>query len=168
MAALKLTPSRLGDVEGFLRRHGGKTIVVGRFIGPVRALAPFVAGSSRMPASRFLPATCVAAGIWAAAFSILGYVFWQSFAHAAEIARQGTFGFAALVGVIVVVVVAYQRLRTRGGRERLRDVLGRRRRRSVPPSTQGRAEMSAGSECQASPRPVGSPTDGQPLSIFES
>lgn len=113
---VKLTPGRLGQVERFLKRHGSKTIIVGRFIGPVRALAPFVAGSSRMPAGRFLPATCVAAGIWSAAFSSLGYLFWQSFAQAAEIARQGTFAFAALVIAIVLVVVAYRTLRTRDGR----------------------------------------------------
>lgn len=155
---VKLTPVRLDQVEGFLKRHGGTTIIVGRFIGPVRALAPFVAGSSRMPAGRFLPATCVAAGIWSAAFSILGYAFWQSFAQAAEIARQGTFGFAALVVVIVVVVVAYQTLRTRGGRSRLRDVLRRRKRRPVPPSPQERAEMGARPHGQASPEQLASPT----------
>ena len=70
------------QVERFLERHGRKTIVVGRFIGPVRALAPFVAGSSRMPAARFVPATFVAAGIWSATFSVLGYLFWHSFAQA--------------------------------------------------------------------------------------
>lgn len=131
---IKLTPARLGLVESFLRRHGGKTILLGRFIGPVRALAPFVAGSSRMPARRFVPATCIAAGIWSAAFSILGYVFWQSFAHATAIARQGTLAFAGLVITVLGLVVAYRALRTRGGRERLREVLGGRAGRSVPPT----------------------------------
>ena len=67
------------------------------------------------------PGKCVAAGIWSAAFSSLGYLFWQSFAQAAEIARQGTFAFAALVIAIVVVVVAYRTLRTRRTRLRSRD-----------------------------------------------
>ena len=73
-AALKLTEQRLEQVETFLRRHGGKTIVVGRFIGLVRALAPFAAGSMNMRARRFLPAVFVAAGLWAASFATLGYV----------------------------------------------------------------------------------------------
>ena len=153
---VKLTPARLGQVERFLKRHGSKTIIVGRFIGPVRALAPFVAGSSRMPAGRFLPATCVAAGIWSAAFSSLGYLFWQSFAQAAEIARQGTFAFAALVIAIVVVVVAYRTLRTREGRERVRDVLRRRKRRSLSSDAPERTEMGARPHGQAAPQPVAS------------
>jgi undecaprenyl-diphosphatase len=116
---IKLTPARLAQVEAFLARHGGKTIVIGRFIGLVRALAPFVAGSSRMPARRFIPATFVAAGIWSAAFSVLGYVFWRSFDQAAAIARQGTVALVALVAIAVGAIVAYRMLwapRTRPGR----------------------------------------------------
>jgi membrane protein DedA with SNARE-associated domain len=65
---------------------GGKTIIVGRFIGVVRSVAPFVAGSSRMPPRRFIPATFIASGLWAASFSLLGYVSWQAFDRAAELA----------------------------------------------------------------------------------
>jgi membrane protein DedA with SNARE-associated domain len=129
---VKLTPERLGQVETFLARHGGKTIIVGRFIGLVRALAPFVAGSSRMPARRFIPATFLAAGIWSAAFSILGYVFWQSFDQAATIAKEGALALAAVVGAIVGLIVAYRTLRTRQGRERLRRRLPGRGRRAAP------------------------------------
>jgi undecaprenyl-diphosphatase len=114
-------------VERFLGRHGGKTIVVGRFIGLIRAVAPFVAGSSRMPARRFIPATFLAAGIWSAAFSLLGYVFWQSFDEAATIAQQGTLALVALIVVILGVIFAYRTLGTREGRDQLRD---RRRRRA--------------------------------------
>src|SRR4051794_31368399 len=46
---LKITEERLGTVEDFFARRGGATILIGRFIGFVRALAPFVAGASRMP-----------------------------------------------------------------------------------------------------------------------
>jgi undecaprenyl-diphosphatase len=120
---VKLTPARLEQVETFLARHGGKTIIVGRFIGLVRALAPFVAGSSRMPVRRFVPATFLAAGIWSAAFSVLGYVFWQSFDEAATIAKEGTLALAFLVVAVVALIVGYRALRTRQGRDRLRDRL---------------------------------------------
>jgi undecaprenyl-diphosphatase len=158
---IKLTPARLGQVERFLERHGGKTIILGRFIGPVRALAPFVAGSSRMPARRFVPATCVAAGIWSAAFSTLGYLFWQSFARATEIARQGTFAFAASAIAVVGAVVAYRTLRTPQGRERLRGVVrcrwlgvpGRARasQRRGPADRSGVKQMGASPHGQAAP-----------------
>jgi membrane protein DedA with SNARE-associated domain len=119
-SAFMLTPARVRQVESFLGRHGGKTIVIGRFIGLVRALAPFVAGSSRMPARRFTPATFVASGIWSAAFSVLGYVFWHSFDDAAAIAQRGTFALVTAVAAAVVLVIAYRAIRTREGRERLR------------------------------------------------
>jgi undecaprenyl-diphosphatase len=123
---VKLTPARLGQVERFLGRHGGKTIIVGRFIGLVRALAPFVAGSSGMPARIFVPATFIAAGIWSAAFSLLGYVFWQSFDQAAAIAREGTFALIALVGATVVLIVAYRTLRDGDARKWLGERLASR------------------------------------------
>jgi membrane protein DedA with SNARE-associated domain len=119
-SAFMLTPARIRQVESFLGRHGGKTIVIGRFIGLVRALAPFIAGSSRMPARRFIPATCVASGIWSAAFSVLGYVFWHSFDDAAAIAQRGTFALVTVVAAVVVLVIVHRALRTREGRQRLR------------------------------------------------
>jgi membrane protein DedA with SNARE-associated domain len=129
---IKLTPARLGQVETFLARHGGKTIIVGRFIGVVRALTPFVAGSSRMAARRFIPATFVASGVWSATFSVLGYVFWHSFAQAADIAKQGSLALAALVILALALIVAYRALHTREGRDRLGKRLAGRSRRPIP------------------------------------
>src|SRR5437762_906182 len=43
-ARLGVTPERLATVERYFERYGGRTIVIGRFIGLVRALAPFIAG----------------------------------------------------------------------------------------------------------------------------
>jgi membrane protein DedA with SNARE-associated domain len=125
---IKLTPARLGQVETFLGRHGGKTIILGRFIGVVRALAPFVAGSSKMPARRFIPATFVASGVWSATFSVLGYVFWHSFDQAAAIARRGSLALTVLVVIVVGLIVAYRMLRARAKREPRRE--GRRAGRS--------------------------------------
>jgi undecaprenyl-diphosphatase len=114
---VNLTPARLGQVETFLARHGGKTIILGRFIGLVRALAPFVAGSSRMPPSRFIPATFLAAGLWSICFTVLGYVFWQSFDQAAAIAKEGTLALVVLVGAIVGVIAVHRFVRSRRQRD---------------------------------------------------
>src|ERR1700729_701841 len=102
---LKLTPERIERVERYFSRHGGKTILFGRFIGAVRALTPFIAGASGMPARRFVPATAAAAGAWAIACSLLGYVFWNSFDRALELARQGSLVIAALVALAVAGTV---------------------------------------------------------------
>jgi membrane protein DedA with SNARE-associated domain/membrane-associated phospholipid phosphatase len=108
---VKITPERLMQVEGYFHRHGGKTILIGRFIGLVRALAPFIAGSSGVPYRRFIPFSIVGTGLWSTTFCVLGYVFWRSFDKVAHIAGQAIFGFGLTVAVIVGIVVAYRRRR---------------------------------------------------------
>ena len=69
---LKITEERLEQVERFFQRHGGKTILIGRFVGLVRALAPFIAGSSGLSYGRFAPYSVIGTGLWATVFSVLG------------------------------------------------------------------------------------------------
>ena len=95
---VKITHERLDQVEGYFDRHGGKTILIGRFIGLVRALAPFIAGASGLAYRRFLPFSVVGTGLWATTFCVLGYIFWRSFDRVAHIAGQAVFGFGLTVG----------------------------------------------------------------------
>ncbi|HEU0025352.1 MAG TPA: VTT domain-containing protein [Thermoleophilaceae bacterium] len=106
---VKITHERLEQVEGYFHRHGGKTILIGRFIGLVRALAPFIAGASAMPYGRFIPYSIVGTGIWSTVFCVLGYIFWRSFDRVAHIAGQAVFGFGLTVALIVAIVVVYRR-----------------------------------------------------------
>jgi membrane protein DedA with SNARE-associated domain/membrane-associated phospholipid phosphatase len=106
---VKITPERLTSVEGYFDRHGGKTILIGRFIGLVRALAPFIAGTSGLAFRRFIPYSIVGTGLWATTFCVLGYIFWRSFDQVAHLAGQAIFGFGVTVGVIVGIVVAFKR-----------------------------------------------------------
>jgi membrane protein DedA with SNARE-associated domain/membrane-associated phospholipid phosphatase len=106
---VKITSERLEQVDGYFARHGGKTILIGRFIGLVRAIAPFIAGSSEMAFRQFLPYSVVGTGLWATTFCVLGYVFWRSFDQVAHLAGQAIFGFGLTVAVIVGIVVAYKR-----------------------------------------------------------
>jgi membrane protein DedA with SNARE-associated domain/membrane-associated phospholipid phosphatase len=108
---VKITHERLEQVEGYFDRHGGKTILIGRFIGLVRALAPFIAGSSGLPYRRFVPYSIVGTGLWATTFCVLGYIFWRSFDRVAHYAGQAIFGFGVTVALIVGIVVAYRRRR---------------------------------------------------------
>jgi undecaprenyl-diphosphatase len=108
---VKMTEERIEAVERFFHRFGGATILVGRFIGLVRAMAPFLAGASKMPFRRFIAPDVVAAGIWSAGFCMLGYVFWQSFNTVVSTAKQGALVFGVLVTAVVGVVAAYRFLR---------------------------------------------------------
>src|ERR1700730_2688464 len=49
----------------FFARHGGKSVFIGRFFGPVRAVIPLAAGVMRMPRSRFWFANVTSALVWA-------------------------------------------------------------------------------------------------------
>jgi membrane protein DedA with SNARE-associated domain/membrane-associated phospholipid phosphatase len=115
----KIDESRLEQVESYFSRHGGKTILIGRFIGLVRALAPFVAGSSGLPYRRFIPYSIIGCGLWATLFCVLGYVFWESFDQVANVAGKATFGFGITVAVIVGSVLAYRQLRLPEQRRRV-------------------------------------------------
>lgn len=127
----KVTEERLAQVEGYFQRHGGKTILVGRFIGLVRALAPFIAGSSRLEYLRFLPFSVLGTGLWATTFCLLGYLFWQSFDRVANVAGQATFAFGVVVALIVGGVHGYRRLRDEKERRRLKEWLERQSRKPV-------------------------------------
>jgi membrane protein DedA with SNARE-associated domain len=101
---VKITEERLEQVEGFFDRRGGSTILVGRFIGLVRAIAPFVAGSAHMPLRKFLPYDVLGAGLWAVTFCLLGYIFWRSFDQLTTWVSRGLFAFALLAALVVGIV----------------------------------------------------------------
>ena len=128
---VKITEERLKQVEGYFARHGGKTILIGRFIGLVRALAPFIAGSSKMPYRRFAPYSVIGTGLWSATFVLLGYFFWQSFEEVAGIAGRATVGFGIVVAVAIGAYYAYRRLRHEDERRRLAAWLERQGRRPL-------------------------------------
>ena len=68
-------PAHLARARDFYDRHGGKTIILARFIPIVRTYAPFVAGIGAMPYLRYL-AWCVAAAIlWVVSLCLAGYFF---------------------------------------------------------------------------------------------
>lgn len=128
---LKIDEKRLRQVESYFQRHGGKTILIGRFIGLVRALSPFVAGSSGLSYRRFIPFSVIGCGLWATLFTVLGFVFYRSFDRVAGTAGKATFAFGVTVAVIVGVVYVVRRLRREEERRRLAQWFDRQRERPV-------------------------------------
>jgi membrane-associated protein len=70
-----LVAGALARTEEFYRRHGGKTIVLARFVPVVRTFAPFVAGLGRMHYPRFLAFSIGGALLWVVLLVQLGYWF---------------------------------------------------------------------------------------------
>jgi membrane protein DedA with SNARE-associated domain len=104
----------LERVDALFAQHGGKAVFIGRFVGFLRAMAPFVAGTSRMPYRHFLLYNALGAAVWAVAFVLLGYFLGESWTLAER--WLGRVGLG--LGTIVVAAAAWWIYRARQVRAR--------------------------------------------------
>ena len=65
-------PDLLPSGIRFFARHGGKSVFIGRFFGPIRAVIPLAAGIMRMPRGRFWLANVTSAIVWAPMLLLVG------------------------------------------------------------------------------------------------
>jgi len=114
--------SRLGSIMGRSRveatmariRAGGiKAIILGRFVGVLRAIMPFAAGASGVAYSRFLLASVIGATTWGIAFTVLGYIAGNSWQTVEAYVGKASTLLAVTLGVIVVLVIAAKRVAAR-------------------------------------------------------
>jgi membrane-associated protein len=70
-----LRKEHLDRTRAFYDRHGGKTIILARFVPIVRTFAPFVAGVGTMSYGRFLTYNLVGAVLWVGLLVLAGYFF---------------------------------------------------------------------------------------------
>lgn len=68
-------PAYLARAHAFYERHGGKTIILARFVPIVRTYVPFVAGVGSMPYARYIGFCVAGAVIWVVSLCSLGYFF---------------------------------------------------------------------------------------------
>lgn len=84
--------------HNFYERHGGKTIIIARFVPIIRTFAPFVAGIGKMSYARFMSYNVIGALAWVSFFMILGY-----FIGNMEIVREN---FSLVIyGIIVLSIL---------------------------------------------------------------
>jgi len=65
----------LDKTQTFYEKHGGKTLIIARFMPIVRTFAPFVAGVGKMHYPRFLMFSIAGNLLWVNIFAIAGYIF---------------------------------------------------------------------------------------------
>ncbi|MFM8585056.1 MAG: DedA family protein [Gammaproteobacteria bacterium] len=100
----------LRQTEAYFVKHGGKTVVISRFLPLLRTFAPFVAGIARMQYSRFQMYNVLGALSWVTIFLGGGYLFGNI-----PIVRDN-FGFVTLTiifgSLIPVAIIALRRRRS--------------------------------------------------------
>lgn len=93
-------PELLDRGQAYFARSGGKGVFLGRFVGPLRAAVPVIAGMSDMPVMRFTVVTVLSAVAWAAAHLLPGALFGASLQLAGAVSSRL---LVLLVGVVAVV-----------------------------------------------------------------
>ncbi len=66
---------KMEKAEAFFNKHGGKTIIIARFMPFIRTFAPFIAGASRMNYRYFISYNIIGAVIWVGLCTMAGYYF---------------------------------------------------------------------------------------------
>lgn len=93
-------PQWLERGDAAFRRHGMKSLVIGRFVGAIRPFIPAIAGMVRMPAQKYAFATGVAAVLWALVFLAPGWLFGASLDLVAAVAGR----LAIVIGLVLAFV----------------------------------------------------------------
>jgi len=101
-----LTESRLKLGQYLFQRHGSKVAFIGRFVGPLRTLAPFIAGANRMDWRRFAPFNAAGGTIWASMIVGAAFAFGR---RAHEIIDRA--GPLLAVAAVLALVLAFGFLR---------------------------------------------------------
>ena len=95
-------PDLLPNGIRFFQRHGGKSVFIGRFWGPMRAVIPLVAGIMHMPRGRFWVANTASALVWAPMLLFAG----SAVAGAAERLFGAAHTFVLVFGGLTLFAVA--------------------------------------------------------------
>ena len=95
-------PQWLERGDAAFKRHGMKSLVIGRFVGAIRPFIPAIAGMVRMPSQKYVAATAVAAVLWALALLVPGWLFGASLDLVAAVAGR----LAIVIGLVLALVAA--------------------------------------------------------------
>jgi undecaprenyl-diphosphatase len=88
----------LENAEDYFRRHGGKTVAIGRYATAAGAFIPFTAGMAKMPYRKFLLFDVPAIVVWATGISLFGYLAGQNIEFIDKVLSR--FGWGVLGAIV--------------------------------------------------------------------
>jgi membrane protein DedA with SNARE-associated domain len=108
---LGVSAERLERVERFYARHGARAVLLGRFVGVIRAVSPFLAGASGLRLRAFLPWSLLGTLVWCSAYVVLGYSL-RNVDDAASIMAKVTLGLVVAAAAALAIARIRDRRRT--------------------------------------------------------
>ena len=97
--------------KAFFIKHGGKSVFLGRFVGPLRQIIPFVAGVVRMEQRRFVFLNVLGGVLWAYVYIIIGYYFGANWKLVDEVISR--IGIILSAIIVFSIMIAFNRRRNR-------------------------------------------------------
>ncbi len=104
-----LRTSHLEQGKSFFNKHGGKSVFIGRFVGPLRPIIPLIAGMTEMNFKRYIILNITSAFLWAFLYVNLGYFFGQQIKFMDSIISR--LGLAATLLIVLVAGYVFYRNR---------------------------------------------------------
>jgi membrane protein DedA with SNARE-associated domain len=105
---LRITESRIKLGEYLFLRHGGKIVVVGRFVPVLRSIAGILAGANHMPWPQFLLGNALGALAWASIFGFAAYILGRQVERVAG-PMVIAIGVVALILIVIAVIFVGRR-----------------------------------------------------------
>lgn len=99
--------------EALIERRGAGAVVVGRWVGVLRAIVPAVAGATRMPYRRFLAANAAGGVTWGVVVNLLGYSAGAAWPRVQAWLGRGSLALVAAVVAVLLTVRVWRRRRRR-------------------------------------------------------
>jgi membrane-associated protein len=122
--------------QEFYEKHGGKAIVLARFMPIVRTFAPIVAGVGHMEYRRFVTFNLIGGALWAIGVTLAGYFLTTILNIKPEEVDKYLLPIVILIVVISVAPSAYHVLREKENRVAIRNGVGKLLRRSSAPAVE--------------------------------
>ncbi len=103
----------LDITQSFYKRHGGKTLVLGRFLPIIRTFAPIIAGVIKVPFATLMFFNLVGAALWITSLSLIGFYLGSQFPAVEHYVGYIIIGFIGITTILLIRTYIRQRRSSR-------------------------------------------------------